>query len=557
METLCLQDVLLKEMGIEGYSGMPLFDSGGDSLGILVVLHRQSLSNIYHLESTIKIFATRAAAEFERNKAEMALRDAHRGLEKRVEERTTELSQSNSQLNQEIVERGLAQKKLAEALTEVEHGRDDMVSILDQLHSGTLMTDEEGKVTFVSEAAQKLLQLTDKNARKKPWLEVFPLTREDKAGLQALVKQVPSLRHKLLARLTIENDGRHPWLDIEIHDDPRSEKRKIFFLYDRSEVQDLRELLKQNLQFYDMVGQSKAISLVFQQVRQVAGVDSIVLIEGETGTGKELVARAIHQASRRKGRPFIAINCAGLTESLLGSQLFGHKRGSFTGAVSDQQGLFEAAEGGTLFLDEIGDIPLSVQTNLLRVLQEREITRIGDSKPRKINVRVLTATHQDLNAGVAQGHFRADLLYRIRVARIHIPPLRSRREDIPLLAASFLRQCQTITGKEPPNLSTQAIRCLLDYAWPGNVRELKSAIEFAVIQCEGTEIQPQDLPPEIANIPTIFTRDTANEPANERDQLLRALEQAKGNRAEAAKFLGISRATFFRRLSRHGLTKPS
>jgi len=551
------EDVLLRDMGIEAYSGVPLLDSRGEPVGILVVLHSQSFKNLVHLESTLKIFATRASAEFERTKAEMALRNAHRDLEKRVVERTLELSQTNSQLNQEIIERRFAQEGLSEAIIEVQRGRDDLVSILDQLHSGTLMTDEEGQVAFVSGAAQQLLQLAGENSCGKPWLEVFPLSEEDKAGLQALVKQVPSLRHKLLARLTIQINGRNPWLDIEIHDDPRCEKRKIFFLYDRSEVHDLRELLQQNLQFYDMVGQSRAMSLVFQQVRQVAGVDFIVLIEGETGTGKELVARAIHRASRRKEHPFIAINCAGLTESLLGSQLFGHKRGAFTGAISDQQGLFEAAEGGTLFLDEIGDIPITVQTSILRVLQEREITRLGESKPRKINVRVLTATHRDLNAAVVEGHFRADLLYRIRVARIQIPPLRSRREDVPLLAASFLRQCQAITGKELPILSTRAMRFLIDYTWPGNVRELKSAIEFAVIGCEGAEIQPQDLPPEIAKIPALFIRDTENEPVNERDQLLLALERAKGNRALAAKLLGMSRATLFRRLSQFGLTKTS
>ena len=183
---------------------------------------------------------------------------------------------------------------------------------------------------------------------------------------------------------------------MDVKDDPRDARGKIFFFYDVTEVHDLRRLLDERAQFHDLLGKSKAMQLVYQQIRDVARVDSTVLIEGETGTGKELVARAIHSSSHRKNKPFIAVNCAGLTESLLSSQLFGHKRGAFTGAIEDHQGLLEAANGGTLLLDEIGDIPLTVQNQLLRVLQEREITRLGESRPRKIDVRVLAATHRSL-----------------------------------------------------------------------------------------------------------------------------------------------------------------
>ena len=227
---------------------------------------------------------------------------------------------------------------------------------------------------------------------------------------------------------------------MDVKDDPRDARGKIFFLYDVTEVHDLRRLLDERAQFHDLLGKSKAMQLVYQQIRDVARVDSTVLIEGETGTGKELVARAIHSSSHRKDKPFVAVNCAGLTESLLSSQLFGHKRGAFTGAIEDHQGLFEAANGGTLLLDEIGDIPMTVQNQLLRVLQEREIVRLGESRPRKIDVRVLAATHRSLSDEAAKGNFRSDLFYRIRVARISLPPLRDRREDIPLLAASFLAQ---------------------------------------------------------------------------------------------------------------------
>jgi DNA-binding NtrC family response regulator len=292
--------------------------------------------------------------------------------------------------------------------------------------------------------------------------------------------------------------------------------------------------------------------LIYEQIRDVARVDTTVLIEGETGTGKELVARAIHDASHRRGKPFLAVNCAGLTESLLTSQLFGHRRGAFTGAVADHQGVFEAARGGTLFLDEIGDIPLSVQTHLLRVLQEREITRLGESTPRKIDVRFLTATHQNLHDQVAHGAFRADLFYRIRVARLHLPALRQRRQDIPLLTRAFLAQCRATMGKPVQDVSHDAMRCLLDYDWPGNVRELKSAIEYAVIHCRGAVLLADDLPPELFHPPTTHTTTNAL-PQDEKQRFLSALEHTQGNRTAAARLLGISRATFYRRLAALGI----
>jgi DNA-binding NtrC family response regulator len=300
--------------------------------------------------------------------------------------------------------------------------------------------------------------------------------------------------------------------------------------------------------FEDLVGASPAINLVYQKIRDVAKSDVTVLIEGETGTGKELVARAIHACSQRAGRPFIAVNCAGLTESLLGSQLFGHKRGAFTGAAESHQGFFEAATGGTIFLDEIGDVTGPMQTALLRVLQEKEVTRIGETSPRKVDVRVLAATHHNLSQDVVAGRFRADLLYRLRVARIQLPPLRERREDIPLLAASFLVACRGAIGQPVRDVSNQAMRLLADYAWPGNVRELRSAIESATVGCRGTVIEAADLPAEIAQSSgqSSFSK---MQSGDERERIMAALAEANGNRTVAAKLLGVSRATFYRRLA--------
>ena len=263
-----------------------------------------------------------------------------------------------------------------------------------------------------------------------------------------------------------------------------------------------------------------------------------------------------HESSHRRGKPFIAVNCAGLTESLIGSQLFGHKRGAFTGAVEDHKGFLEAADGGTILLDEIGDIPPAIQAMLLRVLQEREIIRLGESKARKIDVRVLAATHRDLGDEVAAGRFRQDLLYRIRVARIQLPSLAMRRGDIPLLVRAFLRKARATTGKSVRDVDPETMRRLVGYAWPGNVRELENGIEFAVVRATQPVIGGADLPPEILDtVPTAEVPAVAPAPLDEKQRILHALEQTKGNRTAAARLLGMSRATLYRRLAELGLGK--
>ena len=293
---------------------------------------------------------------------------------------------------------------------------------------------------------------------------------------------------------------------------------------------------------------------VFQRLQDLATVDMPVLIEGETGTGKELVAKALHFSSKRRAHPFLAVNCAGLTEAILGSQLFGHRRGAFTGAITDHEGFFEAANGGTLLLDEVGDMPMVVQISLLRVLQEKEILRLGESKPRKVDVRVLAATHQNLHKLVAAEKFRADLFYRIRVARVHVPPLRERREDILLLVASFLSHGCAVTGKTVESVDSRAMQKLMEYPWPGNVRELKSAIEYAVVHAKTSAIRFTDLPPEVID-PTQPEITSLGGSQDEKGKVLAALERARGNRAAAARSLGIGRATLYRRLSALGINQ--
>ena len=451
-------------------------------------------------------------------------------------------------IQRDVTARKLAEAKLAELLSELEKSRNDLSSILNELRLGTAMTDEDGRLVFLNGVARQLLGSRGAGAYGQVWDEVLPLDDEDRNALRELQRKPQQERSKLPMHLDLDS-GRRAWLEVEVKDDPRDARGKIFLLYDVSEVHDLRLLLNDRVGFHDLLGKSSGMQLVYQRIRDVARVDATVLIEGETGTGKELVARAIHSSSHRKDRPFVAVNCAGLTDSLLGSQLFGHKRGAFTGAVEDHQGLFEAANGGTLFLDEIGDIPMTVQNQLLRVLQEREILRLGDSKPRKIDVRVLAATHRTLGDEVTKGNFRSDLLYRIRVARILLPPLRQRREDIPMLAASFLAQSATASSTPVKELSLEALRLLSEYDWPGNVRELKSAIEFAVIGCTSGVVQEEDLPPEVH--PSLEGLDAISSASttDEKTRLEQALVRAGGNRAKAARLLGVSRATFYRRLA--------
>jgi two-component system, NtrC family, response regulator HydG len=299
-----------------------------------------------------------------------------------------------------------------------------------------------------------------------------------------------------------------------------------------------------------MVGESKAMREVYEFVSRVAGRDSTVLIFGESGTGKELVARAVHLNSPRKDKPFVAINCAAITETLLESELFGHERGAFTGAVSQKKGKLEVAEGGTIFLDEIGELALPMQAKLLRVLQEREFERVGGTRPIKLDVRLVAATNRDLKEASQTGAFRLDLYYRLNVVSLRMPALRERREDIPLLAAFFANQHAEKVKRRVAGISPEARACLMHYDWPGNVRELENAIERAVVLGSTELINAEDLPESILDETA-----AAGEPANKLAEGLRiakkmliekAIQQANGNYTEAAKLLGVHANHLFR-----------
>ena len=432
----------------------------------------------------------------------------------------------------------------------IEAQRDDLLQILDGLRQGTAMTDANGRLTFLSETARRLFSADD-DALGQPWTDVFPFPTPVLDALQSTIDTPPAERDSIPAQVSSSDDNPYH-LEVEVIDDPREPARCIFVLYDVTEVHDLRRRLDDDIAFRGMIGTSDAMQQVFQQIQQVARVDTTALIHGETGTGKELTARAIHDASSRSDAPFVAVNCAALNQELAASQLFGHKKGAFTGAVSNEKGFFESADGGTLFLDEIGDIPLDVQRQLLRVLEERAVTRVGETTVRPVDVRIVAATHRDLRAEVEANRFREDLLYRIRIARVMLPPLRDRRDDIPLLVRRFLDDSQSSTGKAVNVVSQAAMRRLIGYEWPGNVRELRNAVEYAMIQVQGDVLHAEDLPPEIQDSDTASI--SPEWPDDEAGRIRAALAQTDGNRTEAAELLGISRATLYRRLDEYSIT---
>jgi two-component system NtrC family response regulator len=327
------------------------------------------------------------------------------------------------------------------------------------------------------------------------------------------------------------------------------------------EVRHLRSALDERYGFEGIIGRAKSFLRVLDQAARVAQHDSTVLIHGETGTGKELLARAIHHNSRRKLKPFITINCGAIPKDLVEAELFGFKRGSFTGADATRPGKIEAADEGTLFLDEIGELPLDAQVKLLRVLQQGEISKIGSAEVNHVNVRVIAATHRNLQAMIEDGTFREDLYYRLAVVPLHLPALRERKEDIPELVEHLFQRAKERHAISDVQLAPSVMSHLVAYRWPGNVRELENLIERLLVLSPGSFIQEEDLPQEIRSVlpnASSFWVDLPDEgislEAVERELIVRALDRFKGNQTHAAKYLDISRRTLIYRIEKYGLT---
>jgi len=326
----------------------------------------------------------------------------------------------------------------------------------------------------------------------------------------------------------------------------------------QSEIGDLRDRIDEQYSFEGIIGSSGGIRKVIQLLKQVAPSDIPVLITGESGTGKELVAQALHNHSRRSKKRFVALNCAGLSESILEDELFGHVKGAYTGADKDREGRFEYAHQGTLLLDEVGDMPSTMQAKLLRVLEKGEVVRLGSNEPRNVDVRLVSATNRDLTGMTKDGSFREDLYFRLKGVQIHLPPLRERREDIPLLVQHYVRRFAERQERAVPTLAEDTQLALVQFDWPGNVRQLINVIQSMVVIAEGDRIEPRHLPSEIRlsdDTDTTPSFDTGGLSLDqiEKQAIRNALKVTSGNREQAAKMLGIGERTLYRKLKEYGL----
>lgn len=323
-----------------------------------------------------------------------------------------------------------------------------------------------------------------------------------------------------------------------------------------TQIETYRRELQAEDTFHGLIGRSSAMLQAYDMILNAAQSDAPVIIYGESGTGKELAAIAVHEAGLRSKKPFIKVNCAALNEALLESELFGHVKGAYTGAHRNRAGRFEIAADGDIFLDEIGDMPLTTQVKLLRVLEDKVLERVGDHQPIPVHARIISATNRDLSALIEQGVFRRDFYYRINVVPIRMPSLRERKEDIPLLAESFFRRITLKSGKKISGISRETMELLMRYSWPGNVRELKSAFEYAFIACHGDILEPGDLPLDIINgtfAPTSVQTVAGDLNEIKKERLIHALRAANGNQSEAARSLGISRTTIWNQIKRFGI----
>ncbi|MEO8331008.1 MAG: sigma 54-interacting transcriptional regulator [Gallionella sp.] len=447
--------------------------------------------------------------------------------------------------------------------------------VLEKLEEGVLFLDEQRNVVAINPAAMQMIGRKHGDVVGKCCPTLFPGTPcahtcEESGKCSLMTGTVQG--NKLVQDIVVARpDGMlvplHMWATALPTD--KSQAHCAVVLRNRTREVQLEDTASRRMRMGNLVGYSNVMRALFSEILLAASSDANVLLTGDTGAGKELAAQAIHDNSGRAKNPYLQVHCAALPENLLEAELFGHSKGAFTGATTERPGRFEAADGGTLLLDEIGEVPLGTQVKLLRVLQEKEVVRLGENHPRKVNVRIIAATHRDLSAMVKNGEFRSDLYYRLRVLPLRVPSLRERREDVPLLASSILSGLTRHYKREDVTLSAQATELLLGYDWPGNVRELVNALEYALVHAEGTTILPSHFPAELRDAapPVIVAEGKAEAPltryyrgsAEEREKelILAALTEAGGNKSTAAEKLGMSRTTLWKRLKHYGIANDT
>ena len=436
--------------------------------------------------------------------------------------------------------------------------RKNLEAILNSVTDGIVAIDNRFRVVNLNGAAQEMIGRDRVDILGGLCSDVLRRADGKKGCLLSpiiesgqMVKDVPFLvKHP---------SGKTRKLNVTTHilqDDKGDAQGVVAIFKDVTELDALREVVSAQMGFERLIGKNHRMREIYKLIEDIGQSDATVLILGESGTGKELVAEAIHKKSHRAKGPFVKVNCAALSEGLLESELFGHVKGAFTGAIHDKKGRFELAHGGTIFLDEIGDISPDVQVKLLRILQERTFERVGSTQTRQVDVRVVAATHRDLKARMAQGLFREDLYYRLYVVPIELPALRARKEDLPLLVDHFIQKFRKVTQKPIEALVPDAMRVIMDYDWPGNVRELENAIEHAFVKCHSDGIKVSDLPLGLIREVRgdVVTQDESM--LSEKQQMLAVLARTGWNQSRAARLLGMHRTTIWRKMKEYGIEVP-
>ncbi len=430
--------------------------------------------------------------------------------------------------------------------------RDNLENVLDNLKEGIIAHDMDRRIFFFNTEAERITGYLREEVLGRDCHEAFgsPFCGER----CVFCENPPRLSDKSEYALNISTkSGEQRRIEMTVTSMRDAEGLYTGVLTSFNDVTDifsLKERAGELTSFGNIIGHDSKMISIFKQIKEVADYDYPVHISGETGTGKELVAAAIHSESRRGGAPFVPINCGALPEGLIESELFGHVKGAFTGAIRDKKGRFELANTGTVFLDEITELSNNMQAKLLRFLQEGEFERVGGEQTISVDVRVISATNKNLKEAVKRGRFREDLYYRLNVIPVHLPPLRERKIDIPLLSEHFLQEARQRYGKKNLKISSKAMSLMLDYRWPGNVRELQNAIQYAIVKSNNRLIAADDLPLELRDLENICVR---RGPSRKLDAeaVRSALERTGGNKVKAAKLLGVGRATLYRFLSEH------
>lgn len=429
--------------------------------------------------------------------------------------------------------------------------------ILDSIGEGVLTVDKEFRINFVNKAAMKILGLDESEIIGSFCKYVLASSHcYDNCPIACALTSGQGVKGQEIKVTPPGKKSIHLKVNSSVlYDDTGDPIGGILSFHDITELKTIKKELQTINSFHGIIGTSKPMKEIFALIEDIKNSDAPVFILGESGTGKELVANAIQQTSNRNQHPFVKMNCSVFSENLLPSELFGHVKGAFTDAIQDRKGRFEMAHLGTIFLDEIAEMPLQMQTKILRVLQEGTFERIGESVSKKIDTRIIAATNVDIDKALQQGTFREDLYYRLNVIQITIPPLRERIEDLLPLTKYFIKKFNIVYNKSVSDLTDEALDILSGYDWPGNIRELENAIEFGLVRASGETLGKEMLPIRIrktdfTEIPPVFVKNDTNQ---EKFELLKCLEQAKWNKSKAAELMGIGRTTLWRKMKKFGL----